>query len=139
MKEELEHVLRPSQSKLQHGFTPGMCPLACAVLLQEVLSEAKANKLEYYEALLDAKSAFDVVYQNNLSCTRYSDGVRGSLWLMTRELNKDATSRVNGVGKHLILSQSHKEYAKAESCQQIFINGSLIHYSNSWRVLVQVL
>ena len=45
MKEELEHVLRPSQSKLQHGFTPGMCPLVCAVLLQEMLLESKANKI----------------------------------------------------------------------------------------------
>ena len=99
MKEELEHVLRPSQSKLQHGFTPGMCPLVCAVLLQEMLLESKANKLEYYEALLDAKSAFDVVYQNSLSRTLYSDGVRGNLWLMTRELNKDATSRVKWCGE----------------------------------------
>ena len=99
MKEELEHVLRPSQSKLQHGFTPGMCPLVCAVLLQELLLESKANKLEYYEALLDAKSAFDGVYQNSLSRTLYSDGVRGNLWLMTRELNKDATSRVKWCGE----------------------------------------
>ena len=57
-----------------------MCPLACTVLLQELLLEAKATKLEHYEALLDAKSAFDVVYQNSLSRTLYSDGVRGSLW-----------------------------------------------------------
>ena len=91
MKEELEHVLRPTQSKLQQGFTQGMCPLACAVLLQELLLEAKAPKLEHYEALLDAKSTFNVVYQNSLSHTLYSDGVHGSLWLMTRELNKDAT------------------------------------------------
>ena len=69
MKEELEHVLRSSQSKIQHGFTPGMCRHACAVLLQELLLQAKANKLEYYEALLDDKSAFDVVYQYSLSHT----------------------------------------------------------------------
>ena len=76
-----------------------MCPLACTVLLQELLLEAKATKHEHYEALLDAKSAFDVVYQNSLSRTLYSDGVRGSLWLMTRELNKDATSRVKCCGE----------------------------------------
>ena len=69
MKEELEHVLWPTQNKLHHGYTPGMCPLACAVLLQELLLEAKATKLEHCEALLDAKSAFDAVYQNSLSCS----------------------------------------------------------------------
>ena len=31
--------------------------------------------------------------------TLYSDGVHGSLWLMTRELNKDATSRVKWGGE----------------------------------------
>ena len=62
MKEELEHVLRPTQSKLHHGFTPAMCSLACVVLFQELLLEAKATKLEHCEALLDAKSAFPAVY-----------------------------------------------------------------------------
>ena len=61
------------------------CLKECAVLLQELLLETNANNLrvrvlvemhvfhissiEYYEALLDAKSAFDVVYQNSLSRT----------------------------------------------------------------------
>ena len=49
---------------------------------------------------------------------------------MTREFNKDKPEELNGVVKHLILSQSHNEYAKVESCQEFFINKLLIHYSN---------
>lgn len=91
---KLDKILLPTQSRLQRGFTRGTSPLQCGFLLQEMAAESKISRKPYYEALLDAKSAFDVVFQDSLYRRLFHDGVQGDLWTLTRNLSLDAASRV---------------------------------------------
>jgi hypothetical protein len=65
----LEHIARTNfrtiltekQSPLQRGFTTNISPLNAAIIIEEVYREYSDKKAPFYIALLDAKSAFDVV------------------------------------------------------------------------------
>ena len=65
----LEHIARTNfrtiltekQSPLQRGFTTNISPLNAAIIIEEVYKEYSDKKAPFYIALLDAKSAFDVV------------------------------------------------------------------------------
>lgn len=55
-----------NQNPLQRGFTENSSPLLCELLVEEFERENKDLKRPTYIAMLDAKSAFDVVVHANL-------------------------------------------------------------------------
>jgi hypothetical protein len=55
-----------NQNPLQKGFTENSSPLLCELLVEEFERENKDLKRPTYIAMLDAKSAFDVVVHANL-------------------------------------------------------------------------
>lgn len=55
-----------NQNPLQRGFTENSSPLLCELLVEEFERENKDVKRPTYIAMLDAKSAFDVVVHANL-------------------------------------------------------------------------
>jgi hypothetical protein len=55
-----------NQNLLQKGFTENSSPLLCELLVEEFERENKDLKRPTYIAMLDAKSAFDVVVHGNL-------------------------------------------------------------------------
>ncbi|VDI07713.1 Hypothetical predicted protein [Mytilus galloprovincialis] len=61
LKERENPKIIISQNPLQKGFTEGTSPLICELFIEEFERESKDLKLPVYIALLDGKSAFDVV------------------------------------------------------------------------------
>ena len=66
LKERENPKIIISQNPLQKGFTEGTSPLICELFIEEFERESKDLKLPVYIALLDGKSAFDVVVHANL-------------------------------------------------------------------------
>ncbi|VDI84027.1 Hypothetical predicted protein [Mytilus galloprovincialis] len=71
-----------------------MSPLFCALLLNDVIIDAVYRKSPFYVALLDAKSAFDVVKHSRLYRKLYLAGISGSLWLLLHDLSVGAQTSV---------------------------------------------
>ena len=86
------------QNRLQRGFTPTVSPLYSALILLESISEALDQKSSIFIALLDAKSAFDVVNHNSLLRKLFLAGIGGTIWLLIRQLNLDALTSVKWEG-----------------------------------------
>jgi hypothetical protein len=72
--------LTKQQSPLQRGFTTNISPLNAAIVIEEVYREYSDRKAPYYLALLDAKSAFDVVDIHILIRKLFLLGVQPSTW-----------------------------------------------------------
>ena len=62
------------------------------------ISECKDLNKTAYVALLDAKSAFDVVSHNNLLRKLYNIGVEGKSWSLIHSLYQEAVSAVKWNG-----------------------------------------
>ena len=73
-------ILDKLQSRLQFGFTSGCSPVYAALVLTEVMSEAKDSGEELLVALLDTSKAFDVVSHTGMLNAMYSQGIHGNLW-----------------------------------------------------------
>ncbi len=61
MVQEATNILNPIQSKHQFGFSPGCSPIFAALILTEVINEAKDSGEQLYITLMDTSKAFDVV------------------------------------------------------------------------------
>ena len=133
----LEHVVQrrlraqvdQEQSKLQRGFTEGASSANAALLVSEIISEAEDAKKELFVASLDARKAFDVVYQNAMLHKLYYYGLHSSLWRLLFELYQDASSQVKWDGtlsRAFNLSQGVRQGSVVSTdCYKIFINGLL--------------
>ncbi|KAK3097462.1 hypothetical protein FSP39_009833 [Pinctada imbricata] len=99
VRDHLRIVLDPQQNPLQRGFTAGSSPLNCALLMEEFIRECQDIDLQPFLALLDAKSAFDVVRHNNLFRKLYISGVQGSLWNIIYSLHNNSVSAVKWGGQ----------------------------------------
>ncbi|CAC5410725.1 unnamed protein product [Mytilus coruscus] len=82
------------QNPLQKGFTAKSTPLICELFIEEFERENKDLKLPTYVALLDGKSAFDVVVHKNLIRRLFQIGFSQQSILMTSNLYENATSCV---------------------------------------------
>jgi hypothetical protein len=51
------NAITEQQNKLQKGFTQGEMPIIAALILSELIAEAKSNKSPLYVAFMDACSA----------------------------------------------------------------------------------
>jgi hypothetical protein len=54
--------LNNNQSDLQFGFTRGLSPIMAALIVSEVILQAKQQKSNLYLVTLDSQKAFDVVH-----------------------------------------------------------------------------
>ena len=78
---DLRPILLSKQSPIQRGFTEGTSPINAAVISEEVYREFEDQNNPFYIALLDAKSAFDVVVLNIRMRKAYLLGIDLSTWL----------------------------------------------------------
>ena len=95
----LRSILDPQQNPMQRGFTAGSSPLNCALLIEEYVRECMDNNCQSFVALLDAKSAFDVVRHHNLFRKLYLSGVEGRLWNVIYSLHNNIVSAIKWEGQ----------------------------------------
>ena len=100
LKEHLWQIIAAIQNQFQRGFTSKISPLFCALLLNEVIIDAVYRKTPLYVALLDAKSAFDVVNHSSLYRKLYLAGISSSLRLLLHDLSVGAQTSVRW--EHLV-------------------------------------
>jgi hypothetical protein len=96
-KEMLQRIrtsLDRNQSRLQFGFTPGVSPLYAALILTEVMSEARDTKEPTIITFMDTSKAFDVVAHPNMLHALHSQGVKDSLWHLFSSLYSGPRSAV---------------------------------------------
>ncbi|XP_063420597.1 uncharacterized protein LOC134705810 [Mytilus trossulus] len=84
-------VILKNQNPLQRGFTENTTPLLCELMIEEFERESKDLKLPTYIALLDGKSAFDVVVHSNLIRRLYQAGISDQSIILIDSLYKNAT------------------------------------------------
>jgi len=87
-------ILTKQQSPLQRGFTTNISPLNAAIVIEEVYREYSDRKAPFYLALLDAKSAFDVVDIDILMRKLFLLGVQPSTWKIIDELHQNTKTCV---------------------------------------------
>ncbi len=75
-------------------FTKKSSPLNCALIVDEFIRNSKDKKKTAYVAMLDAKSAFDVVSHPHLMRKLYNIGVQDQLWTIIDDLHDGAKSSV---------------------------------------------
>ncbi|CAG2239126.1 unnamed protein product [Mytilus edulis] len=85
-------IILEKQNPLQRGFTENTTPLLCELIIEEFERESKDLKLPTYIALLDGKSAFDVVVHSNLIRRLYQTGISDQSIILIDSLYKNATS-----------------------------------------------
>ncbi|MEW8547744.1 MAG: reverse transcriptase family protein, partial [Candidatus Thiodiazotropha sp.] len=87
LKKDLKESVLKHQSPLQRGFTENASPLNCAIIVDEVIREGKDRGKPVYMAMLDAKSAFDVVVKDILMRKTFHCGVEPAVWTLIDELH----------------------------------------------------
>ncbi|XP_063404544.1 uncharacterized protein LOC134688007 [Mytilus trossulus] len=92
-----------SQNQLQSGFTEDTTPLMCELIIEEFERENKDLKRPTYLAMLDGKSAFDVVVHANLIRRLYQIEISDQSLLMIQNLYHNAATCIKWNGH---LSQS---------------------------------
>ena len=98
VREKMRPVIDPQQSVLQRGFTKNTSPMNCSLIVEEFVRESKDCKQIAYIALLDAKSAFDVVNHDHLMRKLYHMGVENELWKVINNLHRNAPSSIKWGG-----------------------------------------
>ena len=125
-------TLFQSQRRLQAGFTRGASPLNAAFLIQECIAQAKSMNEPLYIALLDVKTAFDVVTHSSLNRKLFQDGIKGDLWKVIWDLQKDAITRIkwkNHLSEPFKIQQGVRQ---GESYPLSFTRGIITHFWNNW-------
>ena len=95
-----------NQNPLQKGFTENSSPLLCELLVEEFERENKDLKRPTYIAMLDAKSAFDVVVHANLIRRLHQYEFSDQSILLINSLYENAVSHIKW--KNLMSKQNFK-------------------------------
>lgn len=82
------------QSPLQRGFAENTSPMNAAIVVEEVYREYRDTNSPFLIALLDAKSAFDVVVLKILLRNVLIIGTHPATWLLMDEVHKYTESCV---------------------------------------------
>ena len=90
----IKPTIAENQNSLQRGFTKNSSPLNAALIIEEFIRDKRDSKNLVYIAILDAKSAFDVVLHNSRMRKLSNIGIEGSIWLVINSLNEDAQSSI---------------------------------------------
>ena len=117
----MKPILSKSQNPLQTGFTEKCSPSNGAVLITEAIAEATEQKKELYIVTLDARKAFDVVWQESALIAMSEQGITGRIWMAFVDMYDRVTSKVCINGQ---LSREIKETVGirqgAESSTEVF-------------------
>ena len=117
----MKPILSKSQNPLQTGFTEKCSPSNGAVLITEAIAEATEQKKELYIVTLDARKAFDVVWQESALIAMSEQGITGRIWMAFVNMYDRVTSKVCINGQ---LSREIKETfgirQGAESSTEVF-------------------
>ncbi len=116
----LEHILLKrikdqldqKQSRLQKGFTKGCSSTNAALLVSELINEAKDNHEELYVASLDAQKAFDMVYHNSLLRKLHLAEIDQSVWRLVDSWYNNAHSAVridNGMSRSFKINKGVRQ------------------------------
>ena len=76
----LRELFQGEQSSMQRGFSNGSSSTYVALMVPELMNEARDSMKELFIASLDARKAFDVVYQKSLFVKLFDIGVEHDLW-----------------------------------------------------------
>lgn len=87
------------QNPLQRGFTEEATPLLCELFIEEFERESKELQIPTYIALLDTKSAFDVVVHSNLIRRLFQLGMSDQSILLINSLYTNSTSCIKWDGR----------------------------------------
>ncbi len=97
-EKELVRLAKPplsaSQHPLQFGFTDHCSPANGALLITEAILEAKEQGKDLYIIMMDARKAFDIVWQESALVDMHQQGVQGSVWLTFTDMYKEVSSRI---------------------------------------------
>ena len=91
-KVRVKPYIREKQSKLQRGFTENSAPMNCSFFIEECAREYRGLGKTLYVALLDAKSAFDVVTYSSILRKLFLTGIEGSTWKLIYDLHQETQS-----------------------------------------------
>ena len=106
IKERENSKILLSQNPLQKGFTDNSTALLCELFIEEFERESKDSKLPVYIAMLDGKSAFDVVIHANLIRRLFQIGISKQSILLLQIYIKMQNHVLNGIIKYLKNSSS---------------------------------
>jgi hypothetical protein len=87
------------QNELQFGFTQGVSPIYAAVVITEILAEAKDNRTPLYITFMDTAKAFDVVQHPVMLDSLYSQSIHGPLWQLYSDMYANIQSVVKWKGE----------------------------------------
>ena len=87
-------ILDQQQSRLQFGFSHGCSPVMAALILSEVIANAKDNDEELIITLLDTSKAFDVVSHPIMLNALHQQGIHGNLWQLYSNMYSGIKSAV---------------------------------------------
>ena len=72
----------------------------CSLILEEVIQEYKDLRKPLYVALMDVKSAFDVVSHESFMRKLFHIGIEGAEWTLIRSLHQNAESVIKWHGRY---------------------------------------
>ena len=101
-----DSALANSHSPLQFGFTKGCSPLLAALIITEIMAEAKDSGQLLLITFMDSSKAFDVVNHQAMLKALFQQGVEGKLWELFNDMYSGIRSTVKWEG---LLSSSFTE------------------------------
>ena len=95
---QLRPTLDRLQSRLQFGFSKGISPIYAAVVLTEIMAEAKDCKEELHITFMDTSKAFDVVSHIGMLNALHEQGISDNTWHLFDSLYDETKSIVKWDG-----------------------------------------
>ncbi|XP_033761518.1 uncharacterized protein LOC117343284 [Pecten maximus] len=137
-KIHLQHnysLIMKQQSRLQKVFTKNEMPIAAALILTELITEANKTRSPLYVALMNAKKTFDILWHAGLLREMYYFGLTGDNWTFFKNLYEDVTSRIKwkGITARPVLEQQGVRQGGVwpPSAHKIFINNLLATFEQN--------
>ncbi|CAC5410976.1 unnamed protein product [Mytilus coruscus] len=123
------------QSNLQKGFTKGESPCIAALIITELIIEAKERKSSLYIALMDARKVFDILWHLGLLGEMHKTVLEGNNWLFFENWYTELTSKVKWKGElsHQIIEQQgvRKGGIWSPSAYKLFANSLLTTFKEN--------
>jgi hypothetical protein len=99
VKKHIEPTLSATQNPLQRGFTDRTSPTNEAIIITKGIAEAKDNGKSIAIITFDAEKAFDKLVHDKLFCKLYDYNINDDNWILIRQLQTQATTKVKWKGK----------------------------------------
>lgn len=105
MMEETICCTSEHQNPLQYGFTKGVSPAFCALLITEAIAEAADTKSQVFLSFMDSSKAFDMVNHKIMLNSLEEHGLDPKLWNLYADMYAKVTSKVrieNGLSRSIM-------------------------------------